>query len=263
MSDDEENDSGATVGEAINAALEEESTHSVDEEDAVASQFYVAEVVESTEAQNAAEGDRELILTNEHLSEGQQYTAGSYGSGTKKYEVLGGPYDCPPLPHVLALKAWVDEKNLGSKIGLESEGPARGDGSEMPDDNDLPEWVPEEYDPEAPIEERLPILPEIEGGIEVWAADDLGLKKVLGEPHEVRENHAGTLTMYIGGQKHNWNYEVVVPVNDTAPYVREVNPDQPMEDYQRTKKTVLTDADVRIYGVDVDRLDGVESEVPA
>lgn len=128
--------------------------------------------------------------------------------------------------------------------------------------DELPDWMPDEYDPNAPLSDRLPITTEIEGGIELWAGDDRGLTKILGEPHEIRENGAGTLRMHVGGSEFNWNYEVVVPASDTDPFVQAVNPDQDVEDYERTKTTELEGVDVRIYGIDHDRLEGVDESEP-
>lgn len=128
-------------------------------------------------------------------------------------------------------------------------------------ESDDPEWLPDEYDRDADLADRLPIMAEIDGGIEVWGGDERGHSTILGEPHRVEENARGTLILYAGGSEFNWSYEVYVPASDAEPRVESVNPDQDVEAYQRTKDTVLRDADVRIYGIDHDRLE--DTEVPA
>ena len=118
---------------------------------------------------------------------------------------------------------------------------------------DRPEWLPDEYDTDADLRERLPIMAEIDGGIELHATDDRGVREVLGSPHELTENHAGTYVLKCGGTEFNWSYEVAV-TPDGECIIRSVDPDQPMEDYMDSKERVLDDGvDIRIWGVDVDR----------
>ena len=59
---------------------------------------------------------------------------------------------------------------------------------------DRPAWLPDEYDPDAPLAERLRLLADIDGGIELHVSDDR-VTEVVGEPRELKENHAGTLTL--------------------------------------------------------------------
>ncbi|WP_276257178.1 hypothetical protein [Halomontanus rarus] len=125
--------------------------------------------------------------------------------------------------------------------------------------DDLPEWLPEEYDLDAPLYERLPIMAEIEGGIELHVGDDRGIVEVVGEPHELTENYADTLTLKAGGHEFNWDFEIVVPKPENGDaFLRSVDPDQDYEDYIDTRTRELEDVDVRIYAVDHDRLEGAE-----
>lgn len=117
----------------------------------------------------------------------------------------------------------------------------------------LPEWVPAEYDPDAPLRERLPIMANIEGGIQLHVADDRGIEEIVGEPHDITETR-GTLTLKAGGTEFNWNFEIVVPEEGEA-FLRSVNPDQDVEDYFASRTKELEGIDVRIYGVDTDRLE--------
>ncbi|ELY73239.1 hypothetical protein [Natrinema pallidum] len=128
-------------------------------------------------------------------------------------------------------------------------------------DSDSPEWLPDEYDPDGNLRERLPIMAEIDRlrGAELHAADDRGLTKILGTPFDLEENPTGTLTLHVGGSQYNWDYEVVVPSSDTPPFVRSVDMEQDIEDYERAKKTELENVDVRIYDVDHDRLEATEA----
>ncbi len=83
--------------------------HAVPEEEAAGSQYYVAEVTDIPPSEMADVGDKELILTDSHRAIGSTYTGPSYGTSPKELEILAGPFDCPPLPHVLALERWVSE----------------------------------------------------------------------------------------------------------------------------------------------------------
>lgn len=120
---------------------------------------------------------------------------------------------------------------------------------------DEPDWLPEEYDIEADLRERLPIMAEIDGGIELHVGDDRGVIEIVGQPQEITDR-MGVLTLKCGPSFSNWDYEIVVPESENGdPYLREVDPDQPFEDYMDTRETVMSDIDVRIYGVDHGLLD--------
>lgn len=90
----------------------DEKDHSVPEEDAIASQYYVAKVTQVHSSHGANKGDTELILSDSHLNEGHTKTSKTYGSDAppKKWSIIGGPFECPPMPHVLALEAWFDNE---------------------------------------------------------------------------------------------------------------------------------------------------------
>lgn len=135
-------------------------------------------------------------------------------------------------------------------------------GSEPRDDT---EWLPDEYDPGAPLRERLKVMVEIEGGIELHAGDERGVVEVLGSPHEVNETGVGGLELRAGGKPHNWNYEVAVPAEDAGrgAFVRKVDPNQTHEDYIDTRRVRLRDVDVRIYGADHGRLNDRRKEAEA
>ncbi len=75
-----------------------------------ASQFYVIRVVNAPESANAEEGDIEFSLTDAHRAEGSTMTSSTPTPGSqKKWEVVAGPFDCPRMPHVLALERWIGE----------------------------------------------------------------------------------------------------------------------------------------------------------
>lgn len=128
--------------------------------------------------------------------------------------------------------------------------------------DDLPEWLPEEYDLDAPLYERLPIMAEIEGGIELHVGDDRGIVEVVHQPHELVEKPHEVLELRTGtsGKFGDvWIYEIVVPKPENGDaFLRSVNPDQDYEDYIDTRTRELEDIDVRIYGVDHGRLEGTE-----
>lgn len=117
---------------------------------------------------------------------------------------------------------------------------------------DLPDFVPDEYDPEADLYERLPVIAEMEGGIQLHAADGTGTDHVLGSPHDLNEDCHENYRLHVGGRQFNWDYEIVVPSGDHPPRVEEADPDQDIEDYYDSRDTWLEPADVRIYGVDLD-----------
>ena len=127
---------------------------------------------------------------------------------------------------------------------------------------EIPEWVPDEYDPDASLRERLPAIDNIEGGVDLYVGDDRGVVKVVGTPKQFRENGVGVQTLKAGGglnDIHTWSWEIVVPTPEHGdPVLKSVDPNQPEEIYSKTKSTELREIDVRIYGVDHERLEGVE-----
>lgn len=127
------------------------------------------------------------------------------------------------------------------------------------DANDLPEWLPDEYDPRAPLRERLPVMAGIEGGIELHAQDEHGVEYVLGSPqhfnHVERGVEPGRMKLDAGrGVNRSWTHEVVLGPKSERATLYEVNPDQPVEFYEDSKQHKSSAVDVRIYGVDVERL---------
>lgn len=125
--------------------------------------------------------------------------------------------------------------------------------------DEFPEWLPDEYDPDAPLRERLPIMADIDGGIEIQVGDDRGIVEVVGQPKELNDvqwEDGKTLTLKAGHRSEEWlwSYELVVPASG-EPFLRDVDPEQDIEAYQRTKKTILDDVDARIYGIDHERLE--------
>ena len=125
-----------------------------------------------------------------------------------------------------------------------------------------PEWLPAEYDRDAPLRERLPIMADIDGGIELWVGDGRTVE-IVNQPQELTENGQGVFVLKTGTSFADWSYEIVVPKPENGdPFVRSVDPNQEYEDYLDSRTVELKDIDVRMYGVDHDRLEGA-SEVLA
>lgn len=116
---------------------------------------------------------------------------------------------------------------------------------------DPPEWLPEDYDPEASLRDRLEAAMDIDGGIELVAKGEDGVEIHAGEPQELTENHAGSIRVKCGQSISDWDYEIVVPA-EAEPRLESVDPGQEIEDYWDSRSTELKDIDVRIYGVDTD-----------
>lgn len=95
----------------IEEAMEQDTSHSVNPDEALATQFYVLEKMSTQDSQGT---EIKLLLSDARYSEGERPTFSLHSSiPSEDTQVLSGPYDCPPLPHILALKAWV------SDIGIE------------------------------------------------------------------------------------------------------------------------------------------------
>lgn len=117
------------------------------------------------------------------------------------------------------------------------------------------EWLPEAYDPDAPLRERLPILAEIEGGIELHVRGESGTVEVVGRPKVCNTGgDGGYMELLAGGGPRDdvWGWEIVIP-RAGPPFLRKADPNQPHEAYMATRRRWLEDIDVRIYGVDADR----------
>lgn len=117
------------------------------------------------------------------------------------------------------------------------------------------EWMPEEYNPDDPLVERLKVIENIGGGIELRASD--GSQTVtINSPKMSDELAKGSYRLYTGNYNSDtgvWSWEVVVPDNG-EPCLASANPDQNVEGYLDSRETRLEGVDVRIYGVDDDRL---------
>lgn len=122
----------------------------------------------------------------------------------------------------------------------------------------IPEWVPKEYDPDAPLRERLPIIAGIEGGIEIHVTDEHGTTEIVGSPKHFTETEAaGTMELSagMGNDDSRWKWEIFLSADDEASLFR-VNPNQSMEAYMATRKRWMENVDVRMYGVDAARNGG-------
>jgi len=127
----------------------------------------------------------------------------------------------------------------------------------------LPEWVPEEYDPDAPLAERLPVIAEMEGGIEIHVKDEHGTVHNVRQPQHLSRLSNDGLKLDCGTAPDDWSYEIVVPGGDHEPFLRDVDPNQTHDAYVATRRTVGRDIDVRVYGVDADRFEDDTAEVTA
>ncbi|TKX60606.1 hypothetical protein EXE48_11580 [Halorubrum sp. ASP1] len=117
---------------------------------------------------------------------------------------------------------------------------------------DRPEWLPDEYDPDAPLHERLEILAPIDGGIELHAEGDR-VTEVIGEPRRLTKVGTNTVRLKTGTgpDTSSWDWEVTAPQNG-EPYLQKVDPDQRAEAYMKTKKTRMRGMDIRVFGVDAE-----------
>lgn len=115
-----------------------------------------------------------------------------------------------------------------------------------------------EYDPDAPLLDRLRTIAELED-VELHVQGHHGVTEIVGSPQHHTESKR-RFWLACGRKSDDWQWEIVVPKKDgLACELREVNPMQELVAYEATKRTVLRDLDIRIYGVDTDRL-GEEGE---
>lgn len=120
-------------------------------------------------------------------------------------------------------------------------------------ESDDPEWLPDEYDRDADLADRLPIMAEIDGGIELHVKGDSGTVEIVGSPQHFNDTPR-YMRLCCGSSAGDWSWEIVVPKNDDHnPRLEKVDPDQDIEAYEATKQNYLSDVDVRIYGVDAHR----------
>lgn len=120
-----------------------------------------------------------------------------------------------------------------------------------------PDWLPDEYDAEASLRERLPIIGEIDRGIELHVSDHRGTVEIIGRPKHFNVNGTGAMSLDAGTGRDNsqWNWEIRVPAEGAGePVLWKVDPEQDVEAYEGTKERWFTGLDVRIHGVDADRI---------
>jgi len=127
----------------------------------------------------------------------------------------------------------------------------------------LPEWVPEEYDPDAPLAECLPVIAEMGADAEIHVQDDHGTVYIVNQPQHLGSLPNDGVQLDCGTAPDDWSYEIVVPGNDNEPFLREVDPNQEYETYVKTRRTVGRDIDVRLFAVDADRFEDDTAEATA
>lgn len=132
---------------------------------------------------------------------------------------------------------------------------------------DLPEWVPDEYDPDADLYDRMEAMASIEGGLEIHVQDERGTTEIVAGIQDLNQDGYGNYRAHMGSTAtgtDSWDYELVVPGSDDHDArLEDVDPDQPHELYLKTREPYLENVDARIYGVDHDRLKTDENEVTA
>jgi len=80
----------------------------------------------------------------------------------------------------------------------------------------LPEWVPDEYDPDAPLAERLPVIAEMGSDAEIHVQDKRGVHYVVNQPQDLGTLPNDGLRLDCGTRIDYWSYEIVAPAN-TSP----------------------------------------------
>lgn len=125
--------------------------------------------------------------------------------------------------------------------------------------SDYPDWLPDEYDPDAPLRERLRVMANIEGRIELHVRDPRGVTEVIGSPVNFHEREGGTYQLDAGYGDDMWQWEVIAPPDGPARLYK-VQPELPMELYEDTRERWLSGIDVRIYGIDTGRFETEDAE---
>lgn len=106
-----------SVEDVIADVMGEESKHSVDAREAVATQFYVMEVVTAHASHEASRGDVELLLSSEEYVKGEIREFSHHPDTPEKVtRIVSQALACPPMPHVLALEAWVSETGVAEYL---------------------------------------------------------------------------------------------------------------------------------------------------
>ncbi|ELZ21636.1 hypothetical protein C476_07911 [Natrinema limicola JCM 13563] len=122
-----------------------------------------------------------------------------------------------------------------------------------------PEWLPSEYDRDADLRERLPLMTEVDVQIELVAQDDAFRPEPVGTPRSISETDYDVLVVETSHTTGQTDFEIVAPQpGNTDPYVKRINHDAEAEDY---KETIFEPVDVRIYNYDDNRL-ADHAEVP-
>lgn len=127
---------------------------------------------------------------------------------------------------------------------------------------DTPEWLPESYDPDDDLWDRVEALGEIDGAVEVHALGVDGSRIILGTPHDVTESH-GRRKLCAGGEPHCWEYEAVInPGDDESHYLHSIDMTGDVED--TSQDTVMSgDFDLRLFGVDAPEMSEEEKDAAA
>lgn len=121
------------------------------------------------------------------------------------------------------------------------------------EESEQPDWLPAQYDVDAPLQDRLPIMAEIEGGIELHVGNPSGVVEVVHQPQHFHQYETGGMRLDAGTAVDDWEWEIVIS-EDGSSVLKKVDPMQDVDVYEMTKRRWLDDVDVRIYGVDIDRL---------
>jgi len=122
----------------------------------------------------------------------------------------------------------------------------------MPTDH-IPKWLPDEYDFDASLYDRLPIMAKIEGGIELHASNGRWTE-ILGSPAFLNDCAGHRVLMVGGTNSDDWDWEVAV-TDDGWTKLYSANLEYPAEDYEATRREEMRDFDVRIFGIDTDLLE--------
>lgn len=120
--------------------------------------------------------------------------------------------------------------------------------------DNLPEWLPDEYDPDEDLESRIRAISEIDSAVELKVRDKHGVIKNVRIPHHFHESDK-LLVLDCGPNSSDIEWEVAVPLTDADnPHVKKVDQDQSHEDYMRRKVRRFEEVDVRLHAIDDDRL---------
>lgn len=120
------------------------------------------------------------------------------------------------------------------------------------DSSDFPAWLPDEYDPTDSLADRLRVIAEIDGGIELHVGNT-DVTEIVGQPQHVQDT-GETVRLSAGASPTQWKWEIVVP-NKGSPRLDKVDSTKDIDEYMDGLRTFIRDIDVRIYGVDTEYLD--------